>query len=153
MKDVIQVISERPSGAPTFFNLSLNLAIRSSWSEPQSAPSLVLADRIELSIFGCKEYNQSDFSVDHLVMSMGRIVSCVVGRGCLLWPVCFLGKNMLAIALIHFLLQVQTCFLLQVSLDFLLLHSSPLWWKRHFWGVLVLEVLVSLHRTVQLLQH
>ena len=26
---------------PTFFNLSLNLAIRSSWSEPQSAPSLV----------------------------------------------------------------------------------------------------------------
>ena len=27
---------------PTFVNLSLNLAIRSSWSEPQSAPSLVL---------------------------------------------------------------------------------------------------------------
>ena len=26
---------------PTFFNLTLNLAIRSSWSEPQSAPSLV----------------------------------------------------------------------------------------------------------------
>ena len=25
---------------PTFFNLSLNLAIRSSWSEPQSAPGL-----------------------------------------------------------------------------------------------------------------
>ena len=33
---------------PTFFNLSLNLAIRSSWSEPQSAPSLVFADWIEL---------------------------------------------------------------------------------------------------------
>ena len=33
---------------PTFFNLSLNLAIRSSWSEPQSAPSLVFADCIEL---------------------------------------------------------------------------------------------------------
>ena len=29
---------------PTFFNLSLNLARRSSWSEPQSAPSLVFAD-------------------------------------------------------------------------------------------------------------
>ena len=26
---------------PTFFNLSLNLAMRSSWSEPQSAPGLV----------------------------------------------------------------------------------------------------------------
>ena len=33
---------------PTFFNLSLNLAIRSSGSEPQSAPGLVLADCIEL---------------------------------------------------------------------------------------------------------
>ena len=32
----------------TFSNFSLNLAIRSSWSEPQSAPRLVLADSIEL---------------------------------------------------------------------------------------------------------
>ena len=31
---------------PTFFNLSLNLAIRSSWSEPQSAPGLLFADCI-----------------------------------------------------------------------------------------------------------
>ena len=34
----------------TFFNFSLNLAIRSSWSEPQSAPGLVFADCIEGSI-------------------------------------------------------------------------------------------------------
>ena len=33
---------------------------------------------------GCKEYNQSDFGVDHLVMSMYRVISCVVGRGCFL---------------------------------------------------------------------
>ena len=33
---------------PTVFNLSLNLAIRSSWSEPQSAPGLVFFDCIEL---------------------------------------------------------------------------------------------------------
>ena len=26
----------------------------------------------------CKEYNQSDFSVDHLVMSMCRVFSCVL---------------------------------------------------------------------------
>ena len=32
----------------TFFNVCLNLAIRSSWSEPQSAPDLVFADCIEL---------------------------------------------------------------------------------------------------------
>ena len=55
---------------PSFFKLSLNLAIRSSWSETQSASGLVFADCIELSIFGCKEYNQSDFDVNHLVMSM-----------------------------------------------------------------------------------
>ena len=29
---------------PTFFNLRLNFAIRSSWPEPQSAPGLVYAD-------------------------------------------------------------------------------------------------------------
>ena len=66
---------------PTFFNLSLNLAIRSSLSEPQSAPGLVFADCIELLHFGCKKYNQSDFGVDLLVMSMYRVFSCVVGRG------------------------------------------------------------------------
>ena len=33
--------------------------------------------------FGCKD-NQSDFSIDHLVMSMYRVFSCVIGRWCLL---------------------------------------------------------------------
>ena len=50
-------------------------------SEPQSAPGLVSADCIELSIFGCKDYNQSDIGIDHLVMAMCRVFSCVVGRG------------------------------------------------------------------------
>ena len=69
---------------PTFFSLSLNLAIRSSRSEPQSVPGLVFADCIELLHLGCKEHNQSDFGIDHLVMSMYRVFSFVVGRGCLL---------------------------------------------------------------------
>ena len=47
----------------------------------------------------------------------------VFGRRCLLWPVCSLGKSLLAFALFHSLLQGQICLLLQVSLDFLLLHS------------------------------
>ena len=57
-----------------------------------------------------------------------------------------LGKALLAFALLHFVLQGQTCLLLQISPDFLLGH---LVW------VLVLEGLVDLHRTVQLqlLQH
>ena len=32
----------------------------------------------------CKEYNQSDFSIDSLVVSMYRVFSFVVGRRCLL---------------------------------------------------------------------
>ena len=69
---------------PTFFNLSLNLAIRSSRSEPQSAPGLVFVIVQNFCIFGCKEYNPSDFSIDHVVMSMCRVFSCTFGRGCLL---------------------------------------------------------------------
>ena len=84
-----------------------------------------------------------------------RVFSCVVERGCLLWPVCSLGKTLLAFALLCFILQGQICLLLQVSLDFLLLHSSPLSWKGHLFLVLALEHLVGLYRTIQLqlLQH
>ena len=55
-----------------------------------------------------------------------EVFSCVVGRGCLLWPVHFLGKTLLVFALLHSVFQGQICLLLQVFLDFLLLHSSPL---------------------------
>ena len=66
-----------------------------------------------------------------------------------------LAKLLLAFVVLHFVIQSQTCLLLQVSLDFLLLHSNPLWWKGNIFGVLVLECLVDLHRTIQLhlLQH
>ena len=79
-------------------------------------------------------------------------LSRVIGIGCLLWPACSLYKTLLALALLPFVLQGQTCLLLQVSLDFLLLHSSPLWWKGHFFFfflVLGLESVVGLHRTSQ----
>ena len=75
-------------------------------------------------------------------MSMCNIFSSVVERRCLLLPVHSLGKILLAFALLHFILQGLSCLLLQVSLDFLLLHSSPLWWKGHLFLVLVLEDLV-----------
>ena len=88
-------------------------------------------------------------------MSMCRVVSCVVGRGCLLWLVHSLSKTLLTFALLHFALQGQTCLLLQVYLDFLLLHFNPLWWIGHLFWVLVLGGLVGLHRIIQLqlLQH
>ena len=84
-------------------------------------------------------------------MLLCKVVSYVVGIGCLLLPACSLDKTLLALALLHFVLQGQTCLLLQVSLDFLLLRSSPLWWKWHFLGgMLGLESVVGLHRTSQL---
>ena len=88
-------------------------------------------------------------------MSMCRALSCVAGKGCLLWPLCFLDKTLLAFVLLHFVLQGQTCLLPQVSLDFLLLHSNPLWWKGHCCLVLFLEGLVDLHRIskLQIFQH
>ena len=58
-------------------------------------------------MFGCKEYNHSDFGVGHLVMSVCRVFSCVVGRGCLLWPVHSLGKTVLSFVLLHSVLQSQ----------------------------------------------
>ena len=96
-------------------------------------------------MFGCREYNQSDFGIDHLVTSMCRVVSYVVGRGSFLWPMCSFGKTLLLklcftllnrqnFALFNFVVKDQICLLLQVSLDFLLLHSSPLWWKGHLLG-------------------
>ena len=88
-------------------------------------------------------------------MSMCSVFSLIVGRGCLLWPVHFLGKTLLAFALLHSVLQGQICLLLQVFLDFLLLHSSSLYWKGHLFWMLVLEVLVVPRRVIQLklLQH
>ena len=87
-------------------------------------------------IFGCKEYNQSYFSTDHWVMFMCEVISCVVGKGCLLWPVHLLGKTLLVFALLHSVFQAQICLLLKVFLDFLLLHSSLLQWKGHLcWPV------------------
>ena len=67
-------------------------------------------------------------------MSICRVISCIFGRQCLLWPVCSLGKTLLAFDLLHCVLQGQIYLLLQVSLDFLLFHSSPLLMKRTSFG-------------------
>ena len=76
-------------------------------------------------------------------MPVCRVVSCVVWRVCLLWLVCSHGKTLLAFVLLHFVLQGQTCLLLQVSLwlptfvfqspimteKAMAPHSSTLVWK------------------------
>ena len=83
-------------------------------------------------------------------MSMCRVISGVVGRGCLLCPVHSLGKTLCPASLC---IPRPNLPVTPVSLDFLLLHSSPLWWKGHLFRVLVLGF-ACLHKTVQLaLQH
>ena len=59
------------------------------------------------------------------LMTMCRLFSCVVGRGCLLWLLCSLGKTLLAFDLLHFVLQGQICLLLYISLYFLLFIPVP----------------------------
>jgi len=134
-----------PGVFPTLFNLSLYFAIKSSWSEPQS----VFADCIELLHFGCKEYHQSDFYIDHLVMTMCRVFSCLVGRGLMLWPVCVLGN------LCYFwpasFFTPRPNLPLTPGVSWLPTFAFRLQWlKGHPFGMLVLEGLVGLHRTVQL---
>ena len=58
-------------------------------------------------------------------MSMFRVFSCVVGRGCLLWPMLFLGKTLLVFALLHSVFQGQICMLLQVFLRRRQWHPTP----------------------------
>ena len=140
---------------PVFFNWSLNFARRNSLSEPQSASGLVLADCMVLLYRSLQRIWSSYFGIDHLVMFLCRVISCVVGRRFWQWQVHSLGKTLLVFALLHFVLQSQACLLLYVSLDLLLLHFSFLWFKGHLYLVLVLERIVSVHRTIQLhlLQH
>ena len=84
-------------------------------------------------------------------MSMCRVFPCIVGSGCLLWPVYSLGKTLLSFDLLHFVHQGQIFLLLQVSLDFLLLHFSTYNEEDFFCCCsLVLEGVVGLHRTAQL---
>ena len=85
-----------------------------------------------------------------MVVSMYRVFSCVVGRGCLLWPVHSLGKTLLAFALLHSLLP-RASLPVTPGVSWLptFAFQSPIMKRTSFW-VLVLKGLVGLHRTVQL---
>jgi len=67
----------------------------------------------------------------------------------------FSWQNSISLCSASFCTPRLNFLLFQLSLDFLLLHSSPLWWNGHLFWVLVLEGVVGLHRTIQLqlLQH
>ena len=110
------------------------------------AKSRIRLSDFTFSKFACKEYNQSDLGFDHLVMSMCGLTSCVVERGCLLWPVHSLDKTLLAFALLVLYSKAKVVCYSTLSADFLLLHSIPHDEKDIVFYVLVLEGLVGLHR-------
>ena len=105
------------------------------------------------SIFGCKDNNQSDVSIEHLVIPCAESTLVLLDQGAC-YKLCAdsLGRALLAFYWSPFVLQCQSCLLFQVCLDFLHLHSIPLWRKGSlfcFW-MLVLDGFVSLHTTVPL---
>ena len=127
---------EWPSGFLFFLQTNPEFCYRKViiWSTISSRSYFYWLYRASLSL-AAKKYNQSDFGIDHPVMSMCKVVSWVVGKGFLLWVMCSLEKTLLANALVHSVLQGQACLLFWVSFDFLILHSYHLWWKRHcFFG-------------------
>ena len=138
---------------PTFCSLNLNLAIMSSWSEPQSAPGLVYADCIVspslaakniinlisvLTIWWCPCVESS------LVLLEGVCYDqCIPWQNSVsLWPASFCTPrpNLPVTPGISWLLTFA--------------FQSPMM-KRTSFLVLVLECLVGLHTTIQLplLQH
>ena len=107
-----------------FYTLEKEMATHSS----------VLAWRIPGTGSHRVRHDWSDLAAASAVISMCRVISCVAGRGCLLWPVCSLGKTLLTLSLLHSVLQDQICLFLQVFLDFLLFHPVPYNEKDIFWG-------------------
>ena len=67
-------------------------------------------------------------------MSMCRVVSCVVGRGCLLWPVWSLGRTVLAFALRPSRTNTQKrCPLHYRGLECKSRKSRATWGNRQIW--------------------
>ena len=83
-------------------------------------------------------------------MSMCRVFSCVVGRGCLLWPVQSLGKTLLAFGLLHSVLTPRPNLTVIPRISWLPIFAfqSPMMKTTSFLGVSS-RSLVGLHRTIQ----
>ena len=108
---------------------------------------------ILIYIFGCKEYNQSDFGADHLVMSMCRVLCC--WKRVFAMTSAFSWQNSIRLCPASFCTpRPNLPVILGVSRLSTFSFQSPII-KRTFFGVLVIKGLVGLHRTVQLklLQH
>ena len=88
-------------------------------------------------------------------MSMCRVFSCVVGRGCLLWPVCSLAKTVSCCPASFCTLRPKLPVIPGITWFPTLAFQFPMMKRTSFFLVLVLGGLVGLHRIIhlQLLQH
>ena len=90
---------------PTFLNLSLNLAVKEFmiWAAVSSGSCFCWLYRASLSMTGRNRINLI------LVLTIWWcpcvVFSCVVERGCLLWPVHSLGWTLWAFALVYSVLK------------------------------------------------
>ena len=111
--------------------------------------SLLQHNSSKASILQCSAFFIVQLS--HPYLTTGKTIA--LARWTFVDKVMSLLFNILSRLVITFLPRSKRLLmLLQVSLYFLLFHSSPLWWKGHLFWVFILECLVGLHRTVQLQQ-
>ena len=68
-------------------------------------------------------------------MYMCRVIFWVAARWCFLWPVSSLGKTLLTFALLHFVLQSQTCLLTRYLFTSYFCISIPIMKGHLLWGV------------------
>ena len=149
-RDLIQAIPERPSGFPYFFQFKprfcnreltiwATVSSRSFWgffvlfcwlyrASTSSATKNIINLILMLTIWWCP----------HVELSL-----TLLQEGVCYDSIVLLAK-LLVFALHHYILPGQTCLLLQVSLDFVHLHSISLWWKQYLKLITVLEGLVWL---------
>ena len=139
---------------PTFLNFSLKLAIRSSWSEPQSAPDLVFADYTVSPSLAAK-------NIINLISVLTIWWCPCVESSLVLWKrlfamtSAFSWQNSISLCPASFCTQRPNLpDIPGVSWLPIFAFQSPVMKRTSFW-VLVLKGLVGLHRTVQLqlLQH
>ena len=140
-------------GFSTFFNFSLNLAIRSSWPEPQSVPSLVLDACIELlhlwlqRIWSIWFWCQPSSDVH-----MYSLLLCCWKRGFAMTSASS-WQNSVSLCPASFCTPRPNLHVTPgVSWRSAFAFQPPVMKRTLFW-VLVLEGLIGLRRTVQLLQH
>ena len=123
-----------------------------TWATVNSQSFLLLLITVQsFSIFGCKEYNQYDFVIDHLVMSMCSLLLCCWKRVFAMTSA-FFWQNSISVCPASFCTPRPN---LPVILGIFWLPTfafqSPIMKRTSFFGVLVLEGLVGLHVSVELL--